>query len=163
MIRIVSRNAVQFREQFRRNLLRFGMFHPLNYAVSSGFDGRKDRLRFKPIQQKTYSCTVIGGSKRKCDLRFTRQTVCDHIRAAQTNTVNLPVEPPLLLSACIVNRESYARRTPVDCEDAGPLRGARRLRSPLQGACAFLTLGFCQALSEPGIASACFGPQLPRL
>jgi len=59
------------------------------------------------------------------------------------------------LFAGIVNRESDARRPSVNCQNG--------LRSAIQAAGAFLTSGFCQVPSGAMIASACFGPQLPRL
>ena len=75
MLRIVYRDATQFREQFRRNPFRFGMFHALNRAMSSRFDEREDWLRFKPAQYRTYRSAVIGGGKSKCDLRWARSPV----------------------------------------------------------------------------------------
>ena len=63
MIRIVRRDAVQFREQLRRDQLWFRMMHAMHHTVSHRLDRGEDRLLSKPSQQKLHSSAVVGGSE----------------------------------------------------------------------------------------------------
>ena len=65
----IRRDAVQLREQLRRDPLRLGMLHAVHHAVSHGFDRREDRLRLEPVQQNTHRGAVVGGGKAPRDLR----------------------------------------------------------------------------------------------
>ena len=70
VIGVIRRDAVQFREQLRRDPLRFGMLHAVHHAVSHGLDRREDRLRLEPVQQNTHRRAVVGGGKAAGDLRL---------------------------------------------------------------------------------------------
>ena len=50
MIRVIRRAVVQFIEQLRRDPLRFAMSHPMDHAMTNGFDRSKHLLRFEPIK-----------------------------------------------------------------------------------------------------------------
>ena len=67
---VIRRDAVQFREQLRRDPLRFGMRHAVHHAVSHGLDRREDRLRLEPVQQNAHRRAVVGGGKAAGDLRL---------------------------------------------------------------------------------------------
>jgi len=113
MIGGIRRAAVQLREQLRRDPLRFGMLHAMHHAVSRRFDRRKDRLRLEPVQQKTHRRAVVGG-KAAGALWFSSRIVDDQIRAARTDAIDLPVEPPPRRFACLIHRKPHARRARVD-------------------------------------------------
>ena len=61
VIGVIRRDAAQFREQLRRDPLRFGMLHAVHDAMSHGFDRREDRLRLEPVEQKCDRRAVVGG------------------------------------------------------------------------------------------------------
>jgi hypothetical protein len=64
---------------------------------------------------------VVGGGKAAGDLRFSSRIVDDQIRTAQTDAIDLPIEPPPRRFACLIHREPDARRAAVDGQEAGQL------------------------------------------
>ena len=62
MIRVVRRDAAEFREQLAGDSLGRGMRHAVNDAVSHGADGREDLLAVEPIQQGVNRRTVVASS-----------------------------------------------------------------------------------------------------
>ena len=83
VIGIIRRDPVQFREQLRRDPLRFGMLHAVDYAVSHSFYQPEDRLRLKPVEQKFHRRAVVGSGQAAGDLRFSSRIFDGQIRAAQ--------------------------------------------------------------------------------
>jgi hypothetical protein len=61
----------------------------MHHAVSRRIDRREDRVRLKPVQQKTHRCAVIGGVKAAGGLRFFSRIIDDQIRVAQTDAIDL--------------------------------------------------------------------------
>src|SRR5437763_285767 len=122
VIGVIRHDAVQFREQLRCDPLRFRMLHSLHYTVSCSADRREDRLRLKPVQQKTHRRAVVGGSEAAGRLRFSSRILDDQSRAAQTDAIDLSVETPPRRFSCLIDREPDTRRAAVDREDAGHSR-----------------------------------------
>ena len=82
----VRRDAVQFREQLRRDPLRLGMRHAVHHAVPGPFDlpfdRREDGLPLKPLQQKRHRCAMVGCGETAGDWRRSSRIVDDQVRAA---------------------------------------------------------------------------------
>ena len=88
----IGRDTAQFREQFRGDLLRFGMSHAVHYTVTHSFYRGENRLRLKPVQQKSHCRPVVGGGKAAGTSWFSSRIVDGQSCAAQTDAINLAVE-----------------------------------------------------------------------
>jgi len=122
VIGVVRRDAAQFREQPRRDPFRRRMPHAVHHAVAHGPDRREDRLLLQPAQQEIHRRAVVGGGHADGRPRLSRRLAGGQIRAAQTDAIDLPGQPPPRPCARLKHREPDARRSAVDGQDAGQRR-----------------------------------------
>jgi hypothetical protein len=99
----------------------------MHHPVAHGPDRREDRLRFQPIEQEFCRSRQTSRIPPAREPHFFGPISDAKIRAGQTDPVDFPGQSPAKHSAHFVNRETDARRTPVDRQNAGWL-GLHRLK-----------------------------------
>ena len=117
VIGVIRCDPAQFREQPRRDSLRFGMLHAVHDAVTDGLDRRGDRLRLEPVQQKTHRRAVVSRGKVPKDLQFSRRIADDQIGAVQPDALDFSRELLARRFAGLIHRKPDARGSAVDRQD----------------------------------------------